>query len=156
MKEDVNGKGASGDGDELVFYLSGLKVLSNYRDCLQYATVCEESLLNYVLNIYSEGDLVSIVVPGGSHGTHVAGIISAYFEDDPSLNGIAPGAQIVSIKIGDTRLSTMETNQGLMRALYHVRRNDCDLVNMSYGAPTTAVRTGFSLVFTNLESFKIY
>lgn len=29
----------------------------------------------------------------GSHGTHVAGIAAAYHEDDPTLNGIAPGSR---------------------------------------------------------------
>lgn len=29
-----------------------------------------------------------------------------------------------------------------MRALYHIQRNNCDLVNMSYGEPTTALKTG--------------
>lgn len=29
----------------------------------------------------------------GSHGTHVSGITAAYHEDEPYLNGIAPGTR---------------------------------------------------------------
>jgi tripeptidyl-peptidase-2 len=57
------------------------------------------------------------VVDAGSHGTHVAGITAAHHPEDPALNGIAPGAQVVSCKIGDSRLGSMETMVGLTRAL---------------------------------------
>ncbi|PRW39066.1 Tripeptidyl-peptidase 2 isoform A [Chlorella sorokiniana] len=127
----------SGDGA-----LADFTPMTNYRAKRQWGTFSAEDACNFALNIYDNGDILSIVVDAGSHGTHVAGITAAHHPEDPALNGIAPGAQIVSCKIGDTRLGSMETLVGLTRALITVLENECDLVNMSYGEATATPNAG--------------
>lgn len=58
----------------------------------------------------------SICCVSGTHGSHVASIIGAHVPEQPELNGVAPGIEIVSLTIGDNRLSALETHQALMRA----------------------------------------
>ena len=52
------------------------------------------------------------------------------------------GAQIISCKIGDSRLGSCETNVGLTRALIAVAQHKADLINMSYGEPTATPNAG--------------
>ena len=125
------------DGD-----LSDEQALTNYRDERQHATFGKKDLLNFAVNIYEDGDLLSIVADVGAHGTHVAGIVAANYPDRPEINGIAPGAQIVSIKIGDSRLDSTSVGTGEVRGLVAVLRNKCDLINMSYGGPTEQANAG--------------
>src|SRR5690606_20498070 len=117
-------------------------LLSDFHHRRQYATFDQVSQLNFSVNIYEDGQLLSIVTLCGDHGTHVAGIVGACFPDDPVRNGVAPGVQIVSVKIGDTRLDGMETGRALVRGLQTVLQRDCDLINMSYGEPSSTPDKG--------------
>ena len=173
----------------------------------QWGTFSARDCCNYALNVYSGGDVLSIVVDSGAHGTHVswrgrgagrralfwvawgageglaaptrhqprlttsqpsntstqttatprspdhdnknktkqpqvAGIAAAHFPDDPAASGVAPGAQIISCKIGDTRLGSMETGSALTRAAAAVLQHGAQLVNMSFGEPTAAPGRG--------------
>ncbi|OQR99082.1 tripeptidyl-peptidase [Achlya hypogyna] len=112
---------------------TNVPAMTNYRVAHEWSTFSDASQLNYALNIYENGDVLSIVCDAGSHGTHVAGIVAAYDAADAKNNGVAPGAQIVSVKIGDSRLGSMETIVGITRGALAVLENGCDVVNMSYG-----------------------
>lgn len=88
---------------------------------------------SYGVQVYEEGDLLSIVTTSGSHGTHVAAITAAHDPDDPNRNGVAPGAQVLSVKIGDTRVGSSAYGPGERRAIASAAQYDVDLVNISYG-----------------------
>ena len=99
-------------------------------------------LLNFNLNVYSEGNIVEVVTNAGAHGTHVAATTAGYFPDQPELNGIAPGVQLISVKVGDSRLGGSETGTGLIRGLIHAINAGCHLINMSFGEATSLPHTG--------------
>lgn len=83
---------------------------------------------------------VEFHIPTGSHGTHVAGIAAGYrLNGVDGRNGVAPGAKVLSLKIGDNRLSGGATvTESMKRALEFAGRwakqhKTPVVVNMSYG-----------------------
>ena len=134
--------------------LSKQTPMTNFRAERQWALlVAEEKVqLNFAVNIYDAGAVLSIVTDSGAHGTHVAGTIGAFDAASPELNGVAPGVQIVGIKIGDNRLGSMETGTGMARAAIACVENGCDLVNMSFGEPSGLVGVQMGRITTLYKS----
>lgn len=113
--------------------LASCTLLEPFRVGHKYGQLDSLSLLNYAVDVMDEGKKVVITCDAGAHGTHVAGIIGAHYPDRPELNGMAPGCQIVGVKIGDTRLDAMETGTGLVRALGAAIDRGVHVINLSFG-----------------------
>ena len=138
--------------------LRKLKPMTNFAKERQYESMGNVSMLNYAVNIYDDGTVLSIVVDAGAHGSHVAGIAAGHHPaatastDDEQVqsrnagydvvSGVAPGANIISLKIGDTRLGSMETGAALTRAMIEAVRLGCDVINLSYGEGCSAPNAG--------------
>ncbi|GAU32394.1 hypothetical protein TSUD_44370 [Trifolium subterraneum] len=116
--------------------LANFVPLTNYRTERKYGVFSKLDACTFVVNVYNDGNVLSLVTDCSPHGTHVAGIATAFHPEEPLLNGVAPGAQLISCKIGDARLGSLETGTGLTRALIAAVEHKCDLINMSYGEPT--------------------
>lgn len=98
--------------------------------------------ITFGVKYYNKYNTISLVFESGSHGTHVAGIVGAHFVGQPDKCGVAPGAQIVSLKIGDNRLDGMETTQSLVRAMNEIVNRDIHLVNLSFGESVNECKSG--------------
>ncbi|KAJ3175362.1 tripeptidyl-peptidase II Tpp2 [Irineochytrium annulatum] len=108
-------------------------LLSGYSESQTYASFGPDTMLNFSVNIYDEGEMLSIVTLSGTHGTHVASIAAGCHPTDRRLDGVAPGATLVSLKIGDGRVKGTETGIGLVRAAIELCRLKCDVANISFG-----------------------
>jgi len=119
-----------------------IKELGEYSKDQSFWNFGSENMMNYSVNVWKDGAIVEIVTNAGSHGTHVAGIVGAYFGENDVNNGVAPGCQIRGFKIGDSRLGSMETGTGLVRALIAARELKVDIINLSYGEPAALPNSG--------------
>jgi len=97
-------------------------------------------LLYCSVNLFPSENKVVIHYDNGGHGTHVAGIATGYnLHGQETLNGIAPGAQVISLKIGNNRLAggattTESMKKALLYGVKYAKDHNVPLVfNISYG-----------------------
>ncbi|XP_060515966.1 tripeptidyl-peptidase 2 [Cylas formicarius] len=126
--------------------LSECPLLGEYGVTHEYLPLTKTDNLNFSFNVHDNGNILELVGVCSSHGTHVASIASAYFPESPEQSGVAPGAQIISLTIGDGRLGSMETGTALVRAMIKIielkQKMDIHVINMSYGEHAHWVDTG--------------
>lgn len=79
----------------------------------------DRNLAAFALNIFPDENRINFHYDGNGHGSHVAGIAGGYkINGQDGLNGVAPGAKIISLKIGDGRLAGGATTTGSMLEAY--------------------------------------
>lgn len=111
--------------------------LADFRASGAWATLGDEALLNWAAGLDGENlDEVILYFDAHGHGTHVAGIIGSYEGPDARLNGIAPGVELVAIKIGDGKFGGSTSGFAIMKALDYAVESGCQVANMSFGGPS--------------------
>ncbi|MCP4594671.1 MAG: S8 family serine peptidase, partial [bacterium] len=95
--------------------------------------------VTFALNIFLRQAKVVIHYDDGAHGTHVAGIAAGYrINQQEGFNGVAPGAKLMSLKIGKNSVGGVSSTEAIKRALEYAaryaREHDVHVVcNLSYG-----------------------
>lgn len=129
---DTNGNGDLGDE----------KPLRNYKEKFDSFSIPNEKGLPYLtmgLNIFPEEKRVNFHFDDGAHGTHCAGIAAGNMIGVDNLNGVAPGAKVISLKLGHNNYSGGATVLESMKKCFDYAaelaktKEEAVIINMSYG-----------------------
>lgn len=148
----------AGDGDDqaVAFVDTDLdrdfsdeKPLRNYRlnfDTFMLARPMPEKQidpLTFAVNIFLRESKIVFHFDDGAHGTHVAGIAAGHrINGQEGLNGVAPGAKVISLKIGQNAIGGISTTEAKKKAMEYAgrfaREHGVPVVcNLSYGVEST-------------------
>ncbi len=125
------------DGD-----LSDEKPLRDYKVNQDSFIIPNDSgLPNFLfgINIFPDEKRVSIHYDDGAHGTHCAGIAAGNSIGDSLFHGVAPGAYVMSLKLGNNNFSGGATVSESMKKAYlyadkiSKEREEPCIINMSFG-----------------------
>ncbi|MFP4548266.1 MAG: S8 family serine peptidase [Fidelibacterota bacterium] len=112
------------------------------------------------VKIYPGRKVTNFHFEDGAHGTHVAGIAAGYhINGDPDVNGLAPAANVVSIKISDGKLFGSATNTGSKKrgleyvSQYMKEHGGYGVINISFGIESS--NEGFSDIDNIFNEFAI-
>ena len=137
--QDLNGNGVKDDKYFMVTYkttegfwvvyfdtngngdLSDEKPLRNYKENYDSFTIQNQNgltPLTLALNIFPDEKLISLYFDDGSHGTHCAGIAAGYNIGNAGFNGVAPGAKVIGLKLGNNNYPGGATVTESMKKAY--------------------------------------
>lgn len=180
--KDINDNGSDNDQWSFIIYpdenehwhlimdtdldgsLAGEKVITDYHvnhDLIRFGIsnpLQQHEWFSLAVNIYPARKVVSFYFEDGGHGTHVAGIAAGYqINGSASMNGLAPGANLVSIKIGAGSMAGSATTAGAKKRGFdfiekYMRTHPGQaVINMSYGIVSSS--EGFSDIDTVVDEF---
>lgn len=157
---DLNGNGNTDDVFHLIAYktneefwvvyfdtnadgdLSDEKPLRNYKEKQDAFLIPNKKGLSpftFGLNIFPEDKIVTLHFDDGSHGSHCAGIAAGYDIGGIGMNGVAPGAKVISLKLGNNNYTGGATvTESMKKSYLYADKLSKELgvpciVSMSYG-----------------------
>jgi len=72
----------------------------------------------FAINIFLRQSKVVVHYDDGAHGTHVAGIAAGYrINNQDGFMGVAPGAKVISLKIGQNAVGGISTTEAMKKAI---------------------------------------
>jgi subtilisin family serine protease len=130
---DTNGDGSLADEHPMADYVV-------QRERFTFRTARGPGLVTEAINLREEGGRPHLaLVPGGDHGTHVAGIAAGHMiYGVAGFDGVAPGAQILSLKISNQAHGGVSTTGSMLRGMQYAyafaqERHLPLVMNMSFG-----------------------
>ncbi len=158
--EDLNGNGSDSDKYVVVAFqikdssksqwvayfdtndngdLSDEKPIENYDEKFDTFHIPNEKglpQLTFAVNVFPEEKIISLLYDFGAHGTNVAGIAAGYHIGGTYLEGVAPGAKLISLKIGNSDGATV--SESMKKAFLYANKiskekSEPCIINMSFG-----------------------
>ncbi len=117
-----------------------LRSFKEKQDTFQILNPNKIPYFTFAINIFPDEKLANVFFDDGAHGTHCAGIAAGYqIGKSDHFNGVAPGAKVIGLKIGDNTNSGGATITGSMKKAYlyadkisKEKKEPC-IINMSFG-----------------------
>jgi tripeptidyl-peptidase II len=138
LRVDTDGDGDVSDEDALQDYGDTQRAFTLSGDPLTADTVATP--LHFAPTLLADQDLLSLHFDDGGHGTHVAGIAAGHaIGGVQGQDGVAPGAWVLSLKIGHNQLPGGATVTGSMRKAFEYGAQWSEehgipvVFNLSYG-----------------------
>ena len=108
--------------------------LRDYAERRDWRSFSSDGTTAFCVNVEPGGRRVRFLFPHDGHGTHVTAIAAGHDPTGVGFEGVAPGAQVIFLKIGGaSSRGASATGDAMMRAIRHAAERGADVVNISYG-----------------------
>uniref|UniRef100_A0A914Q9E7 Peptidase S8/S53 domain-containing protein n=1 Tax=Panagrolaimus davidi TaxID=227884 RepID=A0A914Q9E7_9BILA len=99
--------------------LKKIKVLKDFPENYEYGTFW--NILNYCIKIHENGNLLQIFSAASEHGNYVSHVAAACFPNEPEMNGLAPGAQLISMTVLDNRNGNCVNCNAVLKSVSYIK-----------------------------------
>uniref|UniRef100_A0A914QI63 Peptidase S8/S53 domain-containing protein n=1 Tax=Panagrolaimus davidi TaxID=227884 RepID=A0A914QI63_9BILA len=115
--------------------LNNAKVLTNFCDENEYGILdFKGNEIVYCISVKNNGNLLEIFTRNFDSGSNVALITAAHFPNNPKQDGLAPGAQIISMKIWNPAINNSALLEHVHKALEKCIEMKVDIIIYSFSS----------------------